>query len=114
MLERGRHPICKDTWVDRVWKYCRPAGGQNACLVDESGYGQGSKRPCTSGIGTAGGVSRVSACTSAKSSDSLSKEAAGTLPSDEGHWRALADQAHSTIAQDGEWDLSELMDIFGE
>ena len=114
MLERGRHPICKDTWVDRVWKYCRPAGGQKACLVDESGYGQGSKRPCTSGIGTAVGVSRVSASTSAKSSGSLSKAAAGTQPSDDAHWEALAEQAQGTIAQDGEWDLSELMDLFGD
>ena len=113
MLERGRHPICKGTWVDRVWKYCRPAGGQKAALVAESGYGQGSKRLCTTGIGTAAGASGGSVGPPAMSSSGVTK-ASGTQPPDDAHWGALTDQAHGTIAQDGDWDLSELMDLFGE
>ena len=100
MLLKGRHPICKDTWVDRVWKYSTPGSGSKATFTPEDGYGQSSKRHCRqSPVPQPAGPDMSGPCSSL---------------ADDANWDAIHEQAGSTFAQDGEWDLDELMSLFGE
>ena len=101
MLLKGRHPICKDSWVDKVWKFSTPVRGLNAVLVPQEGYGQQApKRPCRTAPAQA-----VPPQASGSSS---------TIAVDEANWEALQSLANPTFAQDGEWGLDELMGLFGE
>lgn len=101
MLMEGRRPICKDTWVEKVWKFSTPSRGLKAALVPEGGYGQEPKRPCLRPAPSLAGHPQASGSSSTKSVD-------------EAQWEALQDHGRSTFAQDGEWDLDELMGLFGD
>ena len=101
MLMKGRHPICKDTWVDRVWKYSIPTRSKKAAFVPEDGYGQVPKRPCLRPALPQVGHPQASGPSC-------------TVSADEAQWEALQDHARPTFAQDGEWDLDELMGLFGD
>ena len=114
MLERGRHPICKGTWVDRVWKYNRPAGGLKGSFVAESGFGQNPKMHCPTKSGSSAGSGQGAPRHPPANVSIGTPKAYGSQPRDDAHWGELADQAQSTLAQGGEWDKSELMDLFGE
>jgi hypothetical protein len=101
MLEKGRHPICKGSWVDRVWKFIPPQGDKRASLAPEGGYGQSSKRTCVRGDGQGAAEGQVAVSTRSRASD-------------DAHWKELEAQASVTFAQDGDWDLSELAGLFGD
>ena len=98
MLLKGRHPICKDTWVDRVWKYSTHESGTKATFTPEEGYGQLPKRHCRPPPSQSG----------------PEVPGPGSSFADDANWDALHDQVGSSVAQEGEWDLDELMGWFGE
>jgi hypothetical protein len=99
MLERGRHPICKHSWVDRVWKFVPASGNTKASLEPQVGLIQGTKRAGSSGSG-------------GETAASHKVRRVGNEPPDDGHWKEINEQAPVTFAQDGEWDLDELADLF--
>ena len=41
-------------------------------------------------------------------------EASQVLVTDDGHWGDVVDQVQGTLDNEGEWDISVLMDFFGE
>ena len=98
MLLKGRHPVCKETWVDRVWKYRPNEGGTSATLIPEEGYGQLPKRQCRPIISQPPGPVGSGASSSGV---------------DDANWEYLREDVGSPIAPEGEWDVDELMSWFG-